>query len=682
MPWRCFFALLGLILGAWLGFSFGGISFVWLVILSIALLVISLRKKEMVVFLFCLALTAGATQVKFPIYEGNAVYVGFVVEAKANYFIFSSGGNRYYVYESESIREEGDYLSIYGTVSSYKSTHYESRFDFQEYLRRKGITHSLRAYEIQVKWERPIRLASRERNYLANYSLEAKALISSLLFSRSDYSDPLIQNAAGLGIIYFLSSSGMLLGVLIGAAEKLLKLKFSDREAQTSALLFGMLFVPFLGLKVGIARVVLTRLLNLWKSSKSKSPSRFSCLSISGIILIFGDWHLVLSSAFLVGYGLSFAMALSQEIIARFSGWKKRLCGGVIVHSFLFPMLAIDGSIHPFGFLFGSFLIPLVVPFVFLALAGFFTVPFAGFLNGYASSVGWCLTVLAKIDVTVSLGWWGLLAVFIYLLLLCVALYCIECGFPKFASVIALTLVLAVSINAMPFGQGFTSSVSFINVGQGDAILIRDGYKTVLIDTGGSLSFDMAQEVDIPYLRKEKIAHIDCLIASHGDYDHIGAKDSLIKNFPVRKYVDDPAEFPLTVGSLTFVNYNVYSGSDENEESLVLSVRLMEKTWLFTGDAPSSVEKKIVKDHPELNCDVLKVGHHGSATSSSLAFLKSVSPETAIVSVGATNRYGHPSDEVIARLCALDIEIRRTDLEGTIRYVSFRGKPPFGKWFS
>jgi competence protein ComEC len=226
-------------------------------------------------------------------------------------------------------------------------------------------------------------------------------------------------------------------------------------------------------------------------------------------------------------------------------------------------------------------------------------------------------------------------------------------------------------LNALPFYDSVSQEVSFINVGQGDAILIRDGLATVMIDTGGSLSFDLAREVDIPFLRKERIFAIDCLIASHGDYDHIGAASSLIDNYWVKKYIDDASDFPLTVGRMKFENLNVFGGSEENEESLVLTLDFMGKKWLFTGDAPSSIETKILQDNPDLNIDVLKVGHHGSKSSSSEAFLKAISPEVAIISVGKKNSYGHPDEETLKRFQDLGIPVRRTDMEGTISFAQF-----------
>ena len=86
------------------------------------------------------------------------------------------------------------------------------------------------------------------------------------------------------------------------------------------------------------------------------------------------------------------------------------------------------------------------------------------------------------------------------------------------------------------------------------------------------------------------------------------------------------------------------------------------------GDAPKEIEESILKDHPDLRADILRIGHHGSATSSSEAFLSSLSPEVAIISVGENNSYGHPSKETMDRLKELDIPCRRTDLEGTITY--------------
>ena len=108
---------------------------------------------------------------------------------------------------------------------------------------------------------------------------------------------------------------------------------------------------------------------------------------------------------------------------------------------------------------------------------------------------------------------------------------------------------------------------------------------------------------------------------------------------------------------------------EENSRSLVLWFSLGGKKFLLMGDAPVEIEENIMSEYKDLDCDYLKVGHHGSDTSSSLEFLKYVSPKEAIISCGVDNMYGHPSDKVLQNLNTLKIKVRRTDLEGTIEYL-------------
>ena len=121
---------------------------------------------------------------------------------------------------------------------------------------------------------------------------------------------------------------------------------------------------------------------------------------------------------------------------------------------------------------------------------------------------------------------------------------------------------------------------------------------------------------------------------------------------------------------MEFKNLNTYGSlfEDENYKSLVLSYEFKNIKFLFMGDAPKEIEEKIILSNPNLRCDVLKVGHHGSNTSSSEDFIKTIKPKIAIISCGYNNKYHHPSDETLEVLEKYNIKIRRTDLEGTINY--------------
>ena len=148
----------------------------------------------------------------------------------------------------------------------------------------------------------------------------------------------------------------------------------------------------------------------------------------------------------------------------------------------------------------------------------------------------------------------------------------------------------------------------------------------------------------------------------------MGAAKDLMKSFNVKRYVDSKDDFPLKIGGIELINYNVYESDDINETSLFIGTKILGYSFLFTGDAGQVTERKIIKDNPSLDCDILKVGHHGSETSSCIEFLKAVTPEVAVISVGRVNSHGHPKDAVLGRLRAVGAKIRRTDLEGTITY--------------
>ena len=193
---------------------------------------------------------------------------------------------------------------------------------------------------------------------------------------------------------------------------------------------------------------------------------------------------------------------------------------------------------------------------------------------------------------------------------------------------------------------------------------------TVMIDTGGQKSFDLAEESLIPFMNKNKITHLDALITTHDDFDHSGAKDSLMSKFKVYNYLNKPEQFPYKVGDIELQNLNVFDGKDDNDKSLVLSMTFMNKKWLFMGDASTIVEKEMISAFDSLDCDILKIGHHGSKTSTCDEFIKATTPSEAIISVGASNYYGHPNKEVLDILTKNNVKIRRTDEEGTISYFS------------
>lgn len=266
----------------------------------------------------------------------------------------------------------------------------------------------------------------------------------------------------------------------------------------------------------------------------------------------------------------------------------------------------------------------------------------------------------------------------------------------KITLVIICTLLLSfsLSISAQTATvQPQKLTVHYLDVGQADSILIQTpSGKSMLIDAGNNEDSNTI----LSYVKKLKIKTIDVLIGTHPHEDHIGSMDDVIKTFSIGKIYMPKASTttktfkdlltsiknkglkvttaaaglnindldPLLKISMLAPNNSTYE--DLNNYSAVIKIVYGTTSFLFTGDAEDISEKEMIDKKYNLKANVLKVGHHGSKYSTSAAFLKAVSPQYAVISVGKDNDYGHPAQATIDRLNASKIQIYRTDLLGTI----------------
>lgn len=235
--------------------------------------------------------------------------------------------------------------------------------------------------------------------------------------------------------------------------------------------------------------------------------------------------------------------------------------------------------------------------------------------------------------------------------------------------------------------------ITYLDVGQGDSTFIKFPYNcgNILLDTGGLINSDYSiiQNKTIPYLKSKGINQIDYLLITHGDFDHMGEAINLVENFKVEKIIFncgkyneietelikllDKKKIPhyscikelnIDNNKLYFLNTKEYN--NENDNSNVIYAKLDNYQFLFMGDAGVVKEKDILNKYNLTNIDVLKVGHHGSNTSSSKEFIESINPKHSIISVGKNNRYGHPKDSVLGTLN--NSKIYRTDQDGSIMF--------------
>ena len=238
-----------------------------------------------------------------------------------------------------------------------------------------------------------------------------------------------------------------------------------------------------------------------------------------------------------------------------------------------------------------------------------------------------------------------------------------------------------------------TLTVRFLDVGQGDSILLVCGGESMLID-GGPVE---EGQFLVSRLDRLDVTALTYVVNTHPDEDHCGGLAAVLAKYPaehvyssvteyttkvfsnVVKYAGEQGravEVPQTGDSWTLGSANVQvigpvqTYSDPNNGSLVLRVDYGETSFLFTGDMEQKAEADLLAAGANVQADVLKAGHHGSPTSSSEAFLEAVQPSIAVISVGADNDYGHPGADVLARLEALNATIYRTDTQGEIIITS------------
>lgn len=262
------------------------------------------------------------------------------------------------------------------------------------------------------------------------------------------------------------------------------------------------------------------------------------------------------------------------------------------------------------------------------------------------------------------------------LLVLCLLITTVTCGCDT-------------SDNSQVAYSGLT--VSFIDIGQGDSILLQCDNESMLIDAGENDKGDIV----VDYLKSHNATKLKYAVGTHPHSDHIGGMDTVLRSIKTdtlicpkvtyntktwkdveseAKKQDTKIEYAnagekYTLGDSTFTiispkENHIYS--DCNNYSVVIKAEYGDNSFLLTGDAEKLVEDEILSSGYNIKADVLKVGHHGSSTSTSEKFLNKVSPKYAVISCGVNNDYGHPHKETLAKLKERNIKVYRTDLEGTV----------------
>lgn len=254
--------------------------------------------------------------------------------------------------------------------------------------------------------------------------------------------------------------------------------------------------------------------------------------------------------------------------------------------------------------------------------------------------------------------------------------------------------ILGSNVNQSDIPENSNFEVHFIDVGQADSALIECDGETMMID-GGNVA---DSNVVAAYLKKEDVTELNYVVCSHAHEDHVGglsgalsvtkadniyapkteANTKAYKNFKKKaeeqnveiKHPNVGDKIQLGSSTVEFLGPVDENGKDLNSTSIVLKIIYGNTSFLFTGDAESDEEEEILNSGADLKSTVLKVGHHGSRTSTSYPFLREVMPQYAVISVEKGNSYGHPNEETLSKLSDAGVEVYRTDESGDIVMTS------------
>ncbi|WP_146924342.1 DNA internalization-related competence protein ComEC/Rec2 [Alkalibacterium kapii] len=526
-----------------------------------------------------------------------------------------------------------------------------------------------------------------------------------------------------LGVIHLLSISGLHVSLLVSIIKRLLLKMQVSRESTATSLLLGL---PVYGIVTGFGISVLRAVGQIWLKlfgekfafSLTTLDSWSLMLMITLIISPYSIYTISLQLSYLISFVI---IVLSrQSYFLRLTKVKAYIVLNMLLLTTSIPVL----SYHFYEFSWGvlvlnSLFIPVVsgllLPLLLIALLLSFIVPRSLLFQMVLYIAEQLIRLLEMIagEVAFKMNFniiTGRLSPGIYLLLVVTIMLLfilIEKRLTKkyFYILFIVFLLCVYSVRFSPVGQ-----VLMIDVGQGESILIKKpwGKGNYLIDTGGQINypvekweereseFDVGKNIVLPVLKSEGVNKLESIIISHPDIDHYGGLLGIIGHLPTKQVVSSKvtfwqenfqAMFPsiesygtiikeVTEGSnlnlpdktFALLSQRTINDLSKNDNSLALYGLIGGKRWLFTGDLEISGEKSLLLKYPNIKADILKVGHHGSDTSTHNVFLDQLEPEAALISSGTANRYGHPHDSVIQKLSDRGISTFRTDINGAIKY--------------
>ena len=581
----------------------------------------------------------------------------------------------------------GDYIYVKGKPIKPKDNANFNLFNYKKYLLSNNIKYTVKASNIKIL-KRNKNIFYKLKNYIffKIKSLDkSKKYILTFIFADKSYIDKeMYDNYQNLGISHLFAVSGMHISLVTFILLKLLEGK-NEVIKYLITFIFLMFYLFLTNYTISMVRAcfqfILIFINKLFKLNIDNSNIVIFLFSV----LIILNPYIIYNIGFLFSFSISFTLIKFKDMITgdfMIKNIKTSLLSffvsmPILINNFFkvnFLSIILNIIYIPFVsyILFPLCLITILFPF--FDSFTYFVINFFETITKFFSSINLLTFSITKMNI--------ILVIIYYFIFL----WIIKSNDKLKKKIIIVFIFIVFIINNNTI---VNNEVHFLDVGQGDSTLIRIKNKNILIDTGGNINFNISKNVLIPYFRSSGIKKIDYLILTHGDYDHMGEAINLVENFKVEKvifncgpyndlenelievldkkkikYYSYIKELNVDNNKLHFLQTKEYD--NENENSNVIYTKLNGYRFMFMGDAGVEKEKDILEKYNVSKIDVLKIGHHGSKTSSDKNFIDETNPKYSVISVGKNNRYGHPNKEVLNNLD--NSKIYRTDRDGSIMF--------------
>ncbi len=620
--------------------------------------------------------------------------------------------------ESITALKYGDNIALKGTIENPEQKRNPDDLDIEEYLRQNGILGTVTITADQIYFAdlptnsgnaiigASMAVRSRINNFFDSCGLksydEAMLLKGVLIGDKSGISKDIQDDFSDAGLTHLLTVSGTpvtyvaLLFIFIFRA-----LRLSKRTCNILAVIALILFIFITGFTPPVVRAVIMASSALTALVLRREHDTYVAISLASVIILATNPYLLFNAGFQLSFVatlsiLLFYRVINNKILAIYTKRRKhapkKITGLILsgialtisVQLGITPLCTIYfNKITLIGIVTNLAAMPLIP---ILSYAGYFMLivififqQFGNFIfeilkaptnwlisiSRIASDAGVGIIQTEGFSIWVTAIYYGIL---IYIFKLRKVKHS-----KKIAAILALTMAIAITIN-ISSASTKKLEIVFLDVGQGDCIFIKseDG-KNILVDVG-----EKAEPV-LSYLKYRGIGTIDLLFATHEHADHIGALGEVKNSINIKKIIGTAAAGGELVCDNTKINvgndleFEVHNpptkGIEElsaNNKSLMLKMKFKNFSLVLSGDCEKEAEALVEQSGEDLSANVIKVGHHGSATSSTADFLMRVKPTIAVVSVGENNLYGHPANDTLTRLQNVGAKIYRTDKNGAV----------------